>query len=88
MDFSILDSLVGAATVLAGMAVGSRRERHRHSRRGDPQPVCGCGHHASMHTSSTGPCNEQLRSRVLRDPIGICKCQRYTGPEPLPEFYA
>jgi hypothetical protein len=42
-----------------------------------PQPVCGCSHHLSFHSPTTGGC-------AVED----CRCQQYVGPEPLGHVFA
>jgi hypothetical protein len=44
---------------------------------GGPQPVCGCSHHLSFHSPTTGGC-------AVED----CRCQQYVGPEPLGHVFA
>lgn len=74
----------GAGILLAGMAVGrfwpARRRRPKPPK--PVQPVCGCGHHVSFHWEGTGRChhNEQY--------LNACCCQGYTGPVPMPEYFA
>jgi hypothetical protein len=43
----------------------------------DPQPICGCSHHLSFHSPTTGSC-------AVED----CRCQQYVGPEPLGHVFA
>jgi hypothetical protein len=54
-----------------------------------PPPICGCEHHLAFHEmdgegNPTGHCREIINSHNGTE----CGCQRYTGPEPLPEYYA
>lgn len=50
-----------------------------------PQPICGCGHHRSFHTEN-GECHHWTpQGRVVER---MCGCQKYIGPEPLPQYYA
>lgn len=91
-----MEMVTGALLVVAGIVIGrilpDRRFRFR-SPKEEVKPVCGCGHGTSFH-GSDGRCN--ALSEVTRwdsgrwagtDPVR-CTCQRYTGPEPLPAFYA
>ena len=43
----------------------------------DPQPICGCSHHLSFHSPTTGGCAAE-----------DCRCQQYVGPEPLGHVFA
>jgi hypothetical protein len=86
--------IVGAAIFALG-ALGGRFLPVR--RRGPKaiQPECGCEHHRSFHEGGTGKCH-YLEGKAIRftggDPTAwekvACGCQKYTGPEPLPEYYA
>lgn len=54
-------------------------------------PICGCGHHYSFHSKSKKDCRATVYASWLARLIGddgFCQCQQYTGPEPLPEYYA
>ena len=60
------------------------RRRH-HS----PKLICGCTHHLAFHDRKTGRCNN-YQPGVHEAKTGACiqcKCQQYTGPQPLPEYY-
>lgn len=76
-----LSLLLGAAVFASGMLAG----RFWPARRKGPKPVkergpiCGCGHHASFHVRAVGACHGNG---------GYCRCQIYTGPTPMPEYYA
>jgi hypothetical protein len=89
-----LEMLAGAAIFLTGMMTGrwwpARRRKHR-----PPKPVCGCGHNRSFHVNGTGPCRRTTLEATGYDKYDNpvykdfeCGCQHYTGPEPLPEYYA
>ena len=77
--------LDGAAILAAGVVLGrflpARRRGHR--LRKDKGPVCGCTHHVSFHAGGSGRCH-----KISSWDNSGCRCQKYTGPEPLPEFYA
>lgn len=89
-----LTLLAGAAVFLAGMVTG----RAWPSRKRKPEPVgpvCGCSHHRSVHDPQAGQCHAGIRSLMRYDerdnPVYAnlpCACRQYTGPEPLPEYYA
>lgn len=66
---------------LAGIGVG-RYVIPRHRIRRDPKPVCGCTHDVSFHRGHTGECHYHSSY------TGTCRCQKYSGPVPLPEYYA
>ena len=56
-----------------------------------PAPVCGCGHHHSFHDPQTGQCHSLMRvpGTMSRDSYHTpCTCRQYSGPTPLPEYYA
>ena len=86
--------LTGAAVFAAGMVTGRVWPARR--RKPKPvQPVCGCDHHYSFHDPQTGACGYGLRHLDGYDrrdnPIYShtqCPCLKYSGPEPLPEYYA
>jgi len=75
-----LSLLLGAAVFASGMLAGRFwPARRRHPKPPKPvKPVCGCGHHVSFHKDRTGLCHAKA----------WCNCQKYTGPEPMPEYYA
>lgn len=78
-DLSLIE---GAAILLSGMAIGrwwpARRRKVK-----ETGPVCGCKHHVSFHEQGSGPCH-----KISSWDMSRCSCRKYTGPEPLPEFYA
>jgi hypothetical protein len=47
------------------------------------RPICGCGHHRSFHDEGKGRCLYKTAFFMFS-----CSCRVYTGPEPLPEYYA
>jgi hypothetical protein len=94
--------LEGAVIAVAAFLAGQWLPRPR-LRRGlpkqpkQPEPFCGCSHHHSFHDPATGECH----ATVDGDPIGRdrfghpdaweqvrCPCRQYSGPVPLPGFYA
>jgi len=87
----------GALILLAGIIAGVIL-RSLPPRRQAPKPVeavCGCTHHYSLHDPQTGACNSLVQ--VARYSSGgswtgydyaPCACRRYSGPEPLPQFFA
>jgi hypothetical protein len=89
--------LEGALILLAGIAAGWLL-RSLPARRKDPKPVeaeCGCTHHHSMHDPETGECNAEVAvARYNKDgdwtgyEYRPCACRRYSGPEPMPTYYA
>jgi len=89
--------LEGALILLAGLVVGRFLPARRKQRKAKQiKPVCGCEHGLHDHDKATGACN--ARSRTYRydqatefevlDGYVPCTCRQYTGPEPLPEYYA
>lgn len=89
-DLSLLE---GAGILAAGLAMGRFwPARRRHPKPQKPsQPVCGCDHHLSYHDPDTGQCHGMMKipSSGSRDSFHqSCTCRRYSGPEPLPEYYA
>lgn len=89
--------LEGALILLAGILIGMG-VRSLPARRKDPKPVeavCGCTHHHSMHDPETGKCNASVavdKRAAGGNWIGYeyrpCACLRYSGPEPMPAYYA
>lgn len=89
--------ITGALLLAAGIAVGWVL-RSLPARRREPKPVeavCGCGHHHSVHDPETRACNAEVEADRY-DRFGNltgkehkpCACLRYTGPEPMPSYYA
>ena len=60
------------------------------------RPLCGCAHHHSFHDPQTGQCHGTIqveRPRVsynvpLQFDDAPCTCRQYSGPLPMPEYYA
>ncbi len=105
----MIELLAGGGLVIAGVLLG----RFLPARRRGPkpvkpvQPICGCGHHLSLHDPETKACHGSARGTETAvrdkagDPVldswgyvqttyekGPCACRHYTGPEPLPDYYA
>lgn len=89
--------LEGGAVALAGVLVGRLLPNRRRTPKppATPKPICGCGHHFSFHTPTTGVCKGTDR-RVKYSAGGSnlgphdfpCGCQTYAGPTPMPEYFA
>lgn len=81
----------GAAILLAGLIGGwivGRRTRKQTPRELEQKAVCGCEHHYSMH-GGDGKCHDGNGRWVNGIHSWVeCPCQRYTGPEPLPQVFA
>jgi len=50
------------------------------------QPICGCDHHRSFHDPASGECHG--RNYEGAGYYSACTCRQYSGPEPLPEYFA
>ena len=80
---------VGVAVII-GILLG----RFLPARRKGPKavkPVCGCTHHHSYHDRQTGRCGHTERIYLGNGCYGqpdTCTCKQYSGPQPMPEFYA
>lgn len=87
----------GALILLAGILAGRfLPTRHTKPKVRQTAPVCGCEHGRHDHDPATGACNAQIKTYKY-DPVterevlhrySPCTCRQYTGPEPLPEYYA
>ena len=85
-----------AAVALIGVLVG----RFLPNRRKTPEPVrpvCGCGHHHSYHDLASSECHATVRGKAIKfnawaEPMAWdqiqCSCKQYSGPVPLPEYFA
>lgn len=92
------DLLEGALIAVGAFIAGQWLPRpHRRGIRSPKpvEPICGCEHHYSFHDPKTGECHGTDRRAKYNDRgtyVGVheipCTCRHYTGPEPLPEFYA
>ena len=83
--------VTGAVVAVGAFLAGQWLPRpHRRRRVGHPkpvQPICGCEHHFSYHDPETGACHS--RGVYLGNgQYDSCGCRRYSGPEPLPEYFA
>ena len=89
----ITGALIAVVCFLLGVGV-----RSLPARRKGPKPVeavCGCEHHHSMHDPETGRCNASVsvdKYNGIGNWVGKeykpCACRRYSGPEPMPAYYA
>jgi len=90
--------LDGAAILAAGFLLGRfLPARRRRPKAPEPiEPVCGCKHHHSFHDPKTGICHGTKGVAAPRADYNIpqhyvdipCTCRQYTGPEPLPTYFA
>jgi len=80
-----------AAVALIGVLVGRFLPNRRKGLRAKTgEPICGCGHHRSFHGPKSG-CSALVRDKGIDGWMGdhhTCPCRQYSGPQPLPEFYA
>lgn len=88
-DVSLIE---GAAILLAGIGIGRWwPARRRAAKPGAVEPVCGCEHHYSYHDPASGRCHGLTRvpsTMSVDSHHRPCTCRVYTGPTPLPEYYA
>jgi hypothetical protein len=98
-DLSLLE---GAGILAAGMGLGRFwPARRKHPKpKPPPRPVCGCGHNLAHHevaAAGGSACHAQVRGAITKWNaygeaigwmMGRCSCKQYTGPTPLPEFFA
>ena len=94
--FMTINFLIALVMVHSGHNKIVRLESQLASAKGQinhtPRPECLCGHGINFHDENGGRCGVDVRevyalpfSNLMR---GVrCACKRYTGPEPLPEFY-
>jgi hypothetical protein len=53
-----------------------------------PKPICLCGHQYGAHDPNTGDCGTAELERVnYRDVWSDCACVRYTGPQPVEQYW-
>ncbi len=86
-------AVIALVSVLIGRFMPGRRRATKPPR--PPEPICGCTHHHSFHEPATGICrgvNRHTKYSNGGSNLGIhsfpCTCQQYSGPTPLPEFFA
>jgi hypothetical protein len=85
----ITGALILAVGILAGWLL-----RSLSGRRKGPESVealCGCTHHHSFHDPKSGQCHSLMRvpGTVSKDSHHApCTCKQYSGPLPLPEYFA
>lgn len=86
--------LVGALIFGAGLAAGRLLPRRKHEPKAvERGPLCQCGHGASFDEAE-GRCRAGVERAKWNNGAWVgnemvpCECQKYTGPEPLPAFYA
>lgn len=86
------DLLEGALVAIGAFLAGQwlprpHRPHRRHVRASKPvQAMCGCKHHHSYHDPKTGECHGRVY--VGMSTYEDCTCKQYSGPVPMPEFYA
>lgn len=93
----------GALILLAGIVVGRFLPGRRRKLKSliPVKAVCGCGHGLETHDPETKACHARVRKYKWDSYAGFmmsgkevfagyadCACRQYTGPEPLPEFFA
>lgn len=88
----MLEMLIGAAIFGAGLVTGRLLPGRRRGAN-ESRPICSCGHAMSFH-GQDGRCNATREVSRWNGPRWAgnvqeqCRCQKYTGPQPLPSFYA
>lgn len=90
----MIEMLVGAVIFGTGLAVGRLLPRRKHKPKAvEAGPLCQCAHGASFHDVE-GRCRAGVERAKWNNGAWVgnellsCECQKYTGPEPLPSFYA
>lgn len=81
---------VGVAVII-GVLLGRFLPNRRKGPKPPPEPVCGCGHHHGFHDPRTGQCHSMMKvpGSGSRDSYHTkCTCRVYSGPVPLPEYFA
>ena len=77
---------VGVAVII-GVLLGRFLPNRRKGPKVKPvKPVCGCDHHHSYHDPATGECHGRVY--VGMGAYENCTCKQYSGPVPMPEYYA
>jgi hypothetical protein len=81
--------LTGGGLILLGAIFGRYLPGHRKGP-GPAGPTCGCSHHHSFHDPKTGECHarKDLGYWNGEQHYTSCTCRQYSGPQPLPEYYA
>lgn len=55
----------------------------------EPRAICLCQHGMNFHVEGGGRCEEVTYVHPYISLLDTkCSCKRYTGPEPLPTYYA
>jgi hypothetical protein len=85
--FDPVSLVTGAALVGVGWAAGRRRKR---ATSGETVVArCGCGHDIAMHDPQSQQCHAEIKRRVYgMTHWARCGCRRYTGPQPITDFFA
>lgn len=94
----MITELTGAGILLLGILIGRFLPgRRRQPKPPEPvKPICGCSHGVHTHDPKSGACQAQVKmykyspsaGREVFDKYGPCACVRYSGPQPITEFYA
>lgn len=86
---SITTVIVAVVFFRVGFISGSRTAK-KLAEIQNVRPICVCEHPISMHTEAKG-CIAEFERREDRAYTNTewvrCKCMKYTGPTPLPEFW-
>ncbi len=82
-----LAMLAGVFILAIGILVGRLLAALRPALPKQPKPVCGCTHHYSVHDPK-GDMRCNVAIYVGSTYRGKCACLRYSGPVPLPEYFA
>lgn len=83
--------IVGASLFVTGWSVGVTTYGKKVSAHKPPKAICGCTHELSFHDPKAGECHAQEYIPATGSHYSYyerCTCRRYTGPEPLTEYYA
>ncbi len=87
-------ALVALAGVLLGRFLPNRRKGPKPPK--PVEPICGCEHHHAHHDPATGKCHAGVEVPSKYNQYGVviawtnasCACRQYSGPQPMPEFFA
>jgi hypothetical protein len=85
----------GALIALAGVILGRLLPNRRRDPK-QPEPMCGCKHHLSLHDPVTNVCHGTGKEPVKWDAYGTprawqyppCTCRQYVGPMSIETFFA